>query len=118
LLLFLEAIGEEGIEIFSPPTAAVPPQAGSVGGAMVPSAEDEVALANAVNTSPPTEGFVHLVEDRVFTQFSEQEKTQYRQWVLDTGATNHMTGCRAAFSDLNRNIQSTVRFGGLEMGRL
>jgi hypothetical protein len=27
------------------------------------------------------------------------------------GATNHMTGCRSTFSDLDRNIHGTVRFG-------
>jgi hypothetical protein len=32
-LLFLEAVGEEGVEIFSPPLVMVPPHAGSVGGA-------------------------------------------------------------------------------------
>jgi hypothetical protein len=26
------------------------------------------------------------------------------------GATNHMTGCRSTFSDLDRNIHGTVRF--------
>jgi hypothetical protein len=27
------------------------------------------------------------------------------------GATKHMTGCRSVFSDLDRNIQGTVKFG-------
>jgi hypothetical protein len=27
------------------------------------------------------------------------------------GATNHMTGCRSAFSDLDHNIHSTIKFG-------
>jgi hypothetical protein len=31
--------------------------------------------------------------------------------VLDTGATNHMTGCQSAFSDLDQNIHGTVWFG-------
>jgi hypothetical protein len=27
------------------------------------------------------------------------------------GTTNHMTGCRSAFSDLDRNIHGIVKFG-------
>jgi hypothetical protein len=110
-LLLLEAVGEEGIEILSLPSEAVPLQAGSAGGALAPSVEDGLDLTNTDKGSPSSEGDVHLVEDRVFTQFNEQEKTECHQWVLDTDATNHMTRCRAAFSDLDRNIQGTVRFG-------
>jgi hypothetical protein len=32
-------------------------------------------------------------------------------WVLDIGASNHMTGCHAALSHLNERIRGTVRFG-------
>jgi hypothetical protein len=31
--------------------------------------------------------------------------------VLDTGATNHMTGCRSTFINLNRSVQGMVKFG-------
>jgi hypothetical protein len=52
-----------------------------------------------------------LVEDKVSAQFGEGEKVECRRWVLDTDATNHMTGYRSAFSELNLNIHSTLRFG-------
>jgi hypothetical protein len=61
---------------------------------------------------------VHLVEDRVFTQFIEQEMTECRRWVLDTITTNHMTGCPAAFSNLDCNIQGTVKFGDGSMVKI
>ena len=32
-------------------------------------------------------------------------------WVLDTGATNHMTGCRASLADLDETVRGAVRFG-------
>jgi hypothetical protein len=55
-------------------------------------------------------GAVYLVEEKVFTQLSEEKKIEHRRWVLDTGATNHMTGCGSAFSELDRNIRGTVKF--------
>jgi hypothetical protein len=50
------------------------------------------------------------VEEKVFAQIDKEEKKECRRWVLDTGATNHMTGCQSAFSDLDQNIHGTVRF--------
>ena len=32
-------------------------------------------------------------------------------WFLDTGASNHMTGCRSWFSELNESVIGTVKFG-------
>jgi hypothetical protein len=32
-------------------------------------------------------------------------------WVLDTGATNHMTGCRASLADLDESVRGAVKFG-------
>jgi hypothetical protein len=53
---------------------------------------------------------VHLVEEKVFAHLGDGEEKGYRWWVLDMGATNHMTGCRATFSDLDRNIHGMARF--------
>ncbi|XP_066320065.1 uncharacterized protein [Miscanthus floridulus] len=33
------------------------------------------------------------------------------RWILDTGATNHMTGERSAFFDIDINVHGTIRFG-------
>ena len=32
-------------------------------------------------------------------------------WVLDTGATNHMTGCRESLASLDESVRGAVRFG-------
>jgi hypothetical protein len=32
-------------------------------------------------------------------------------WYLDTGATNHMTGCGNVFSELDWAVQGTIKFG-------
>ena len=32
-------------------------------------------------------------------------------WILDTGATNHMTGCRESLATLNESVRGAVRFG-------
>jgi len=52
---------------------------------------------------------VHLVEGRVFAQFGS-DGTRADD-ALDTGATNHMTGSRAVFSEIDENIVGTVQFG-------
>jgi hypothetical protein len=54
---------------------------------------------------------VHLVEEKVLAHFSDEEKIEYWRWVLDTGATNHMTRCKMTFSDLDQSIFGTVKFG-------
>jgi hypothetical protein len=33
------------------------------------------------------------------------------RWILDTGVTNHMTGVRSFFSELDTGVHGTVRFG-------
>jgi hypothetical protein len=55
---------------------------------------------------------MHLVEERVFTQIGEEDdQVDASKWVVDTGATNHMTDVREAFSDLDTGVRGTVRFG-------
>lgn len=39
-------------------------------------------------------------------------------WVLDTGATNHMSGCRSAFRELDTRVLGSVRFGDDSMARI
>lgn len=62
-------------------------------------------------TSVHTPHHVNLVEAKVFASFDAAGHRDSRRWVLDTGATNHMIGCRGVFSDLDKNIAGTVRFG-------
>jgi hypothetical protein len=108
-LSLLVAVGEKGAEIFSPPLSAPPPHAESLGDARALSTEDEIDYVNTTKILPHTAEIMHLVEDKVFPQFSEVEK-ECCWWVLDTGATNHIMGCRSVFSDLNHNIQGTDKF--------
>jgi hypothetical protein len=54
---------------------------------------------------------VELVEAKVFAQLDGGGSDDGALWHLDTGATNHMSGSRAAFSELDRGVVGTVRFG-------
>jgi hypothetical protein len=58
---------------------------------------------------PPTR--VEIVEAKVFAATDVSEDRDLKRWVLDTGATNHMTGFRDTFSDLDTGIVGTVCFG-------
>jgi hypothetical protein len=61
--------------------------------------------------TPPPQRVFKIEEERVFAQLGPTEDREYKQWVLDTGATNHMTGARGTFSELDSDICGTVRFG-------
>jgi hypothetical protein len=54
---------------------------------------------------------VHLREEKVFAQLGEKEEHDSKSWICDTGATNHMSGSRAAFTELDAAVHNTVRFG-------
>ena len=60
-------------------------------------------------------GQVYLNEERAVVELGESEdrssKSSSDVWYLDTGASNHMTGNRAAFSELDQSITGTVKFG-------
>jgi hypothetical protein len=53
---------------------------------------------------------VHLVEEKMFAHFNNAVKTESRRWVLDSGASNHMTGIRGVFTKIDTNVCDTVRF--------
>jgi hypothetical protein len=63
-----------------------------------------VALASAAH-------LVHLHEEKVFAQLGEKGIRDFRAWICDTGATNHMSGSRAAFAEMDAAVRGTVRFG-------
>jgi transposase InsO family protein len=55
---------------------------------------------------------LEVVEVKVFAQLDAGEDDRDESvWHLDTGATNHMSGCRLAFHNLDSKIHDTVKFG-------
>ena len=66
---------------------------------------------------PPPTAELHLVERKVVPNLNEEVDRGLNQWILDTGASNHMTGSRAAFSDLDTAVTGSVRFGDGSVAR-
>jgi hypothetical protein len=50
--------------------------------------------------------FVHLSEEKVIPMICPEGV-----WVLDTGASNHMTGTKSALSHLDESVSGSARFG-------
>ncbi|CAO2199473.1 unnamed protein product [Urochloa humidicola] len=69
--------------------------------------EAEEAVAEQ-GTAPPV---VHLDEPRARVHLGAVGDELEQRWYLDSGASNHMTGCRATFSDLDASKTGTVKFG-------
>jgi hypothetical protein len=53
---------------------------------------------------------VEIHEEKVFTHLDEEKERDAGTWVLDTGVTNHMFGCWAAFTKIDTMVLSTVHF--------
>jgi hypothetical protein len=60
---------------------------------------------------------IKLKEEKVYTHLDEEE-CDAGTWVLDTGSTNHMSGCQAAFTKLNTAVLGTMRFSEDSMARI
>jgi len=54
----------------------------------------------------------------VFAVFDEAGDRDPRRWVLDTGASNHMSGARSAFSNIDSGVTGSVRFGDGSVARI
>ena len=54
---------------------------------------------------------VLLNEEKVIPKNYETAKKEEGIWYLDNGASNHMTGNRSYFTELNENIKGKVKFG-------
>jgi hypothetical protein len=67
-------------------------------------------LTPASPTSPASHP-LRVVEAKVFAQLDGEANRDDSLWYLDSGATNHMTGCRDAFIDINTAIRGFVKFG-------
>jgi hypothetical protein len=60
---------------------------------------------------------VEIHEEKVFAHLDEEEH-DVGTWVLDTEATNHMSGCRATFMKIDTVVLGTVRFGDDSVARM
>jgi hypothetical protein len=69
-------------------------------------------VPNTESTLPaPSRRWVEIVEQKVFANVGLLEEHDDKRWVLDTGATNHMTDARHFFIELNTHICGQVKFG-------
>jgi hypothetical protein len=61
---------------------------------------------------------LEIHEEKVFTHLDEEKERNAETWVLDTGATNHMSGCREAFMKIDMAVLGTVHFGDDSVARI
>ena len=54
---------------------------------------------------------VNLDEPRAQVYLGRVDGEQEQRWHLDSGASNPMTGSKAAFSELDDDVTGTVKFG-------
>jgi hypothetical protein len=54
---------------------------------------------------------IELKEEKVYAHIDDEKECDAGTWFLDTGATNHMSGCQATFTKLNTVVLDTVHFG-------
>ena len=54
---------------------------------------------------------VNLDELRAQVHLGRVGGEQEQRWYLDSGASNHMTGSKASFSELDDDVIGTVKFG-------
>lgn len=52
-----------------------------------------------------------LNEEKVIPRVGDEENCKKLSWYLDTGASNHMSGCRDVFTELDMTVSGTVKFG-------
>jgi len=72
-----------------------------------------MAQVCAINTGAEEDQSARVVLDELRAQVNlgrEGEETE-ELWYLDTGTSNHMTGNREAFSELDTGVVGTVKFG-------
>jgi hypothetical protein len=83
--------------------------------AMVEESHDAVEPAPPQVVEPALEQqqLVHLDETKAqaFLDTGCSDDDHLEDWYLDTGATNHMTGHGNVFSELDRAVQDTIKFG-------
>jgi hypothetical protein len=53
---------------------------------------------------------IEIKDEKVYTHLDEEKERDAETWVLDTGATNHMSGRRATFMKLDIVVLDTMHF--------
>jgi hypothetical protein len=61
---------------------------------------------------------VEIHQEKMFAHLDEEMEHDAATWVLDTGETNHMSGCRAVFTKIDTAVLVTVRFGDDSVARI
>jgi hypothetical protein len=51
------------------------------------------------------------LKEKVYVHFDEKNEHDVGTWVLDTGATNHKSGCWVPFTELDTTVLGTIHFG-------
>jgi hypothetical protein len=70
-----------------------------------------LALANLIHPEVISSSVeVEIHEEKVFTHLDEEKELNAETWVLDTGVTNHMSGCRASFMKIDTTVLGTMHF--------
>ena len=74
-------------------------------------AEPKKATREELALSTREESTLFLLEEKAQVNLAQGGDAKEGVWYLDSGATNHMTGDRAAFAELDTSIVGTVKFG-------
>jgi hypothetical protein len=88
------------------------------GGLTAPAREVRPPGESSAGTSAQgTAAEVEIHEEKMLAHLDEEE-CDTRTWVLDTETTNHMSGCRAAFTKIDTTVLGIVRFGDDSVARI
>jgi len=78
---------------------------------MAAETRESLAPCRQVASSTGSESTLYLVEEKAQVNLAQEGDAKEGVWYLDSGATNHMTGDRTAFAELDSSIVGTVKFG-------
>jgi hypothetical protein len=76
-----------------------------------PHIEPPLEFTPAASPAAAPDGSLHFLENKVLATFDNAGDRDPTRWVLDTGASNHMTGSRAAFSNIDSGVTGTSASG-------
>ena len=72
---------------------------------------EPLAPSRQVGESAVSESTLFLLEEKAQVNLAQEGDAEEGVWYLDSSATNHMTGDRAAFAELDTEITGSVKFG-------